>query len=716
MSDTHKSRKRSRFSDAKKSSPKYLEEDKYDTGKKRDAKRTSKDNSEGSAMDETPVAVVTNETNFGDFPEIGATTIKNLNARGITKLFPVQEATFRAIYEGNDMIARDLTGSGKTLAFSLPLVEKFRKMGYYEPENRVGGRRKLLSIILAPTRELALQVSKELKALKSYDSEYKVITVYGGVSIDDQTRELRSGVEFFVGTTGRVLDHIKRGNIDFRDIKTICLDEADQMLNMGFKEDVEEIMRSIQQDAKEKTQFLLFSATVPSWVKEVSRKFLTQDYKFIDLVKDLKNKTSKTVQHLAINCPFFNRTATLADILLCYGGLHGKTIVFAQTKNDANSVLLADKVKLDVEVLHGDIAQNQREVTLQRFRDGKFNVLVATDVASRGLDIPNVDLVIQLEPPKDVETYIHRSGRTARAGTSGTCITFFNRKQQGLINIIESKAGIKLKKIGAPQPTDIIKASANEAIKGFEKVDDSVTHLFEETAQKLIEEKGAMKAVSLALAYISGTTEKLKKRSLLTGQENFVTYTVQTTMEFKGVSYVWSILRRLLPQDIVDGIRGMRIYNDKKGVVFDVPEEHADRVDDLYNNEKESRRMMSYSLEVAKELPELFEQDGGFGGGFGGGRGGFGGRSGGFGGGRGGFGGRSGGFGGDRRGDRSGGYGGSSGGYGGNRGYGGNGGDYNAGSGYGKSSGGYGGSGGYSGGRSGGYSGGGRDSYRKDRY
>jgi ATP-dependent RNA helicase DDX21 len=723
MSDTHKSRKRSRWSSSKGDSPSSMKEDNREIYKKREVKEIAKEKSDSSNMDQGSTQNPEKESNFVNFPEITSATIKNLNAAGILGLFPVQEHTFGDIYRGSDIIARDLTGSGKTLGFSLPLVEKYRKMGYFDESNRVHGRRKLLTIILAPTRELALQVAKVLKTLKHHESEYKVITVYGGVSIDDQTRELRSGVEFFVGTTGRVLDHINRGNIDFSDIKCVCLDEADQMLNMGFGEDVEKIMGSVTKVGKEKPQFLLFSATVPHWVKDVARKYLTPDYKFIDLVKDLKNKTSKTVQHLAINCPYFNRTSTLADILMCYGGLHGKTIVFAQTKADANSVMLSDKVTHGVEVLHGDIAQNQREVTLQRFREGKFNVLVATDVASRGLDIPDVDLVIQLEPPKDTETYIHRSGRTGRAGKGGVCITFYTKKQQSLINQVESKAGIKLKKIGAPQPEEIIKTSAKEAIKGFEKVDESVLTLFEDTAQFLIDSKGALKAVCLALAYISGTTEKVKKRSLLTGQELFVTYELKTDIEFRGVSYVWGILRKLFPQDLTDAIKGMRMYNDRKGAVFDIPEELVERCCDLYKNEMAERRSMSYTLDIARELPDLFETDMGPQESTGG----YGGRSGGYGGGRGGgYGGsRGGGYGGSRGGGRGGSRGGSS--------FGGfesrdrtNG--YNGGSSYGGGSSGFrGGSrgGDYSGGQSSGYAGtrshdhsstNGRDAGRSHRY
>ena len=182
--------------------------------------------------------------------------------------------------------------------------------------------------------------------------------------------------------------------------------------------------------------------------------------------------------------------------------------------------MLSDKIKQDIEVMHGDIAQNQREVTMKRFKEGKFRVLVATDVASRGLDIPNVDLVIQIEPPKETETYIHRSGRTARAGASGTCITFYTTKTKMLIEAIENQAGIKLQRIGVPQPEDVIKASAMDICQNLSEVHDDVLPLFNETAQALIDQKGgdSHKALCTALAYISGYYKAaLNAKSLITG-------------------------------------------------------------------------------------------------------------------------------------------------------------------------------------------------------
>jgi len=373
---------------------------------------------------------------FKSFPEINQKSADLLTNRGIKNLFPIQQHTFYPIYNREDVIARDLTGSGKTLAFALPVTEYLRK-------NQILGSRRISAIVLAPTRELAIQVQNEFVKLKHFPNEYQTLTVYGGVSIEDQTRELRRGIDIFVGTTGRVLDHIERGNIDFSAMRTIVLDEADQMLKLGFKEDVEKILSTIRQQCKHDVQICLFSATIPRWVRDVAQYHMKKNLRIVDLCQDLKNKTAKKVQHLAINCPFQNRISALADILICYGGVNGKTIVFTQTKADCNALILTDKIKQDIEVMHGDIAQNQREVTMKRFKEGKFQVLCATDVASRGLDIPNVDLVIQIEPPKEAETYIHRSGRTARAGASGTCITFYTNKTKYLIEDIELQAGIK---------------------------------------------------------------------------------------------------------------------------------------------------------------------------------------------------------------------------------------------------------------------------------
>jgi ATP-dependent RNA helicase DDX21 len=341
--------------------------------------------------------------------------------------------------------------------------------------------------------------------LRHHDTEYNVITVYGGTSISEQTYQLRRGVDVFVGTTGRVLDHMERGNLNFKSVQCLILDEADTMLNMGFKEDIDKILAKVTAEVSKPPQFLLFSATVPAWVRSLANTYLRPNWKTIDLAKNLKDKTQKNIKHISINCPFHNRMQTLADILLIYGGL-GQTIVFCSTKAEANSLLTSEKITLDIEVMHGDIAQKQREVTLKRFKEQKFSVLVATDVASRGLDIPNVDLVIQVEPPKDTESYIHRAGRTARAGKTGTCITFWTMRQKFEIQRIQRAAGIDFETIGIPQPSDVIKATSKNAIKQLQSVNPSLLNLFESTADELTAQCGGDTRTALlkALAFISG--------------------------------------------------------------------------------------------------------------------------------------------------------------------------------------------------------------------
>lgn len=261
--------------------------------------------------------------------------------------------------------------------------------------------------------------------------------------------------------------------------------------------------------------------------------------------------------------------------------------------------------------MHGDIAQNQREVTLKRFKECKFSVLVATDVASRGLDIPNVDLVIQVEPPKETETYIHRAGRTARAGKYGTCITFYAKKQQMLLNNIETRAGIKFQKIGIPQPEDVIKASSRDIIKNLNEVNEAVVPLFNQTAEALIAIHGndAKKALCVTLAYLSGHyKEMLENRSLLTGQEKCITIEMKMNKPFYGVSVVWSILKKFLPTNITDQIYGMRAYKDLTGAVFDIRDEDIERFEDIFNHLRDEQRI-DFEISRAKSLPELKEDE-----------------------------------------------------------------------------------------------------------
>jgi len=327
-------------------------------------------------------------------------------------------------------------------------------------------------IVLVPTRELCIQVSKEYEKLRHGPRDFIVKAVYGGTDIREQCDDLRRGVDVCVATPGRLLDLSERNAIQYSNLKAFILDETDQMLDIGFQEHIETILGYIsQQNAGDSLQHLLFSATMPEWVRKTANKFLKADTKTIDLVKNTTIQTAITVDHLALFVPQISQKIDImSDVHQVYAGEHARTIIFTETKAEANDVMLKANLKQECQVLHGDIPQKQREITFEAFRQGKFKCLVATNVAARGLDIPEVDLIIQLGPPKDVESYIHRSGRTARAGRKGVCITFYTRRQMDLISRIERIAKITFKKIGAPQPDEIILASARDIGKSFKEV------------------------------------------------------------------------------------------------------------------------------------------------------------------------------------------------------------------------------------------------------
>ena len=233
--------------------------------------------------------------------------------------------------------------------------------------------------------------------------------------------------------------------------------------------------------------------------------------------------------------------------------------------------------------------------------------MVATDVASRGLDIPSVDLVIQSEPPKDIDSYIHRAGRTARAGRSGTCITLYTRYTECLLERIEQKAKIKIKRIGAPQKKDIIEASIRDTYKNLMSIDESMIKLFTEDAKKLIEEFGTENAIARLLAYVSGHTKKMKSRSLLCGAEGWVTYSIKWKNKFQHVGYVWGFFKRILKDEIKSKIRGLRCFSSSDGCVFDYPEDDKEIFEEILYNDKYYGT--NYTLDIPEDLPELQSLD-----------------------------------------------------------------------------------------------------------
>ncbi|XP_006023204.2 nucleolar RNA helicase 2 isoform X1 [Alligator sinensis] len=559
--------------------------------------KTQHHSSEGSSGegDSEQEQELTTEQKDGAFSNfyISKETIELLRARGVSYLFPVQVKTFYPIYDGKDVIAQAWTGTGKTFSFAIPLIEKLQGD---TQERRRGRSPKVL--VLTPTRELANQVANDFKDITR---KLTVACFYGGTSYNGQIDLIRSGIDILVGTPGRIKDHLQNGKLELCKLKHVVLDEVDQMLDMGFAEQVEDILRvAYKKDSEDNPQTLLFSATCPNWVYDVAKKYMKSRYEQIDLIGKRTQKAATTVEHLAIECHWTQKEAVIGDVIQVYSGSHGRTIVFCETKKEANELALNASIKQDCQSLHGDIPQKQREITLKGFRNGAFKVLVATNVAARGLDIPEVDLVVQGSPPKDVESYIHRSGRTGRAGRTGICICFYQPKEEYQLRYVEQKAGITFKRVGVPTATDIIKASSKDAIRCLDSVPQTAIDYFKESARWLIEEKGAVEALAAALAHISGATS-IEQRSLLNSDVGFVTMILQSSEEINNISYVWRGLREQLGIDIDRKVHRLCFIKGRMGVCFDILASDLREIQGKWQDSK------YWQLSVATKLPELIE-------------------------------------------------------------------------------------------------------------
>ncbi|KAJ4955306.1 hypothetical protein NE237_012089 [Protea cynaroides] len=494
--------------------------------------------------------------------------VESLEKRGITHLFPIQRAVLLPALEGRDLIARAKTGTGKTLAFGIPVIKRLT----VDDEGRRLPRQGRLPrfLVLAPTRELAKQVEKEIKEAAYY---LNTVCVYGGVSYNIQENALSHGVDVVVGTPGRIIDLIEKNILKLTEVQFLVLDEADQMLAVGFEEAVEAILKKLPSER----QSMLFSATMPGWVKNLARKYLDNPLT-IDLVGDQDEKLAEGIKLYAMPATATSKRTILSDLIMVYAK-GGKTIVFTQTKRDADEVSMALTKSIASEALHGDITQHQRERTLNGFRQGKFTVLVATDVAARGLDIPNVDLVIHYELPNDPETFVHRSGRTGRAGKEGTAILMFTSNQRRTVKSLEREVGCSFEFISPPAIEEILVSSAEQVVATLNGVHPESIGFFIPTAEKLIEERGTA-ALAAALAYLSGFSQPPSCRSLITYDQGWVTLQfirdLGYSRGFLSARTVTGFLSDVYPA-AADEVGKIYLIADERvqGAVFDLPEEIA---------------------------------------------------------------------------------------------------------------------------------------------
>ncbi len=362
---------------------------------------------------------------FADL-EISNAMTKAVGDLGYKEPTPIQAQTIPPILQGRDVTGQAKTGTGKTAAFGIPLLERIK------PQDR-----SVQGLILCPTRELAIQVERELSLLAKYKSGIRTLAIYGGRSINPQIDALKRGVQIVVGTPGRLLDHARRKTLRLDAVKMVVVDEADVMLDMGFVNDIEAILRQTPSDR----QTLFFSATLPKAVLALTKKY-QRNPQFIRI--ETRGLTVAQVRQEYYEIPAPSKRKALERLLNVYNPF--LTLVFCNTKRRVDRVAKVMKGHgFRVESLHGDMNQSQRNQVMRKFRNGDLAVLVASDVAARGLDVENIDLVVNYDLPRELDLYVHRIGRTGRAGKSGAAVSFATGLELRQIKDIQrhTKASIK---------------------------------------------------------------------------------------------------------------------------------------------------------------------------------------------------------------------------------------------------------------------------------
>lgn len=361
---------------------------------------------------------------------------KAVSKVGFTEPSPIQSETIPLLMQGRDVVGLAQTGTGKTAAFALPILARID-----------AEKRHPQALVLAPTRELALQVADSFQSFADHLGKLEILPIYGGQAYGIQLSGLRRGAQIIVGTPGRVIDHLEKGSLDISQLEYLVLDEADEMLNMGFQEDVERIL----EDTPEHKQVALFSATMPNGIRRLSKNYLDNP---AEVTVKAQARTNDNISQRYLMIPHRAKMAAFTRILEVIDS--DAIIVFCRTKQETEEV--AEKLSdrgFNAAAINGDIAQNQRERTVDQLKDGRLDILVATDVAARGLDVERITHVINYDIPRDTESYVHRIGRTGRAGRSGEAILFVTPRERRMLRSIERVTKARLEEMDLPTVEEV---------------------------------------------------------------------------------------------------------------------------------------------------------------------------------------------------------------------------------------------------------------------
>ena len=406
----------------------------------------------------------------------------------------IQAQTIPLLMKGRDVVGLAQTGTGKTAAFALPILARIDKKARH-PQ----------ALVLAPTRELALQVSDSFQAFADHLGGISVLPIYGGQAYGIQLSGLRRGAQIIVGTPGRVIDHLEKGSLDISDLRFLVLDEADEMLNMGFQEDVERIL----EDTPDEKQVALFSATMPNGIRRLSKQYLDDP---AEVTVKAKTRTNTNITQRYLFTAHRNKLDAITRILEVTE--FEAMIVFVRTKHETEE--LAEKLRargFSAAAINGDIAQQQRERTVDQLRDGRLDILVATDVAARGLDVERISHVLNYDIPNDTESYVHRIGRTGRAGRTGEAILFVTPRERRMLRSIEKVTGAKIEEMELPTVDEVNDSRKSKFADSItESLEDSQLDLFRALVRSYSTEHDVpMEDIAAALAAQTSGDEFLMK-------------------------------------------------------------------------------------------------------------------------------------------------------------------------------------------------------------